>query len=191
LRLLDQGFFDARATWFICPLINPVGLSRSTRENGDGIDLNRDYRGQPKSIEVTAHVRWLESQPRFDLVICLHEDWESKGFYLYELNPANRPTFAEAMIAAVAEKCPIDFDELIDGRPAKDGIIRPDADPLKRDLWPEALYLRVHHTDLTYTTESPSALDFEMRVSAQCAAVETAVKLLCGSDCSRGPLTPE
>src|SRR5882724_1465461 len=66
LRLLDQGFFDARATWFLCPLLNPIGMSLRTRENADKIDLNRDYR-QTKSVEIAAHIRWLERQPPFDL----------------------------------------------------------------------------------------------------------------------------
>src|ERR1039458_9032378 len=30
LRLFERGFFDARAVWFICPLLNPVGLARGT-----------------------------------------------------------------------------------------------------------------------------------------------------------------
>ena len=31
-------------------------------------------------------MRWLARQPNFDLAVCVHEDWESVGFYLYELN---------------------------------------------------------------------------------------------------------
>lgn len=177
LNLLEHGFFDTRAVWSLCPVINPVGLSRGTRENGESIDLNRDYRTPPKSPEVIAHIAWLRAQPLFDLTLCLHEDWESNGFYLYELNPLELPTLAEPMVKAVSQVCPIELAELIDTRAAKDGIIRPVDDPQARELWPEAIYLRAHHTDLCYTTESPSSRKLEQRVAAQCLAIETAVQL--------------
>ena len=89
------------------------------------------------------------------------------------LNPDNRPTYAESMIAAVSRVCPIDTAAVIDGREsAAPGIIRPIADPLLRELWPEAIYLRSHHTNLTYTLESPSALPLAQRIAALRTAVE-------------------
>jgi predicted deacylase len=174
LRLLERGFFDARATWFLCPLLNPVGLTRGTRENADGLDLNRDYR-QPASAEIRAHVAWLQRQPRFDLVLCIHEDWEAKGFYLYELNRTSRPGFAESVIEAVRAASAIELAEQIDGRAASGGIIRPDGDPTQRDQWPESLYLHVHHTALSYGFETASAFPLEQRIATQCIAVEMAI----------------
>lgn len=174
LQLLEEGFFDARAVWFLCPLLNPAGFLRASRENADGIDLNRDYRST-RSTEILAHIAWLQRQPNFDLGLCLHEDWEATGAYLYELNPKMRPSLAEAIISEVARSHPIDPAALIDGRPASAGIIRPDSDPVTRDLWPEAIYLRAHHTDLSYTFETPSGHPLEERISAQCLALKTAV----------------
>jgi len=66
---------------------------------------------------------------------------------------------------------PIDIADVIDGRPAAGGIIRPEGDPAKRELWPEAIYLRAHHTGLAYTLETPSALPLAQRLAAQVAAV--------------------
>ena len=67
-----------------------------------------------RSAEIRAHAAWLRNQPNFDVTLCIHEDWESKGFYLYELNPTGRPTLADAMIAAVQSghsqqenRCPV------------------------------------------------------------------------------------
>jgi protein MpaA len=178
LSMLEAGEFDGRATWFICPLLNPEGIARGTRENASGMDLNRDYR-HLESPEVRSHVRWLERQPNFDLAICVHEDWESTGFYLYELNPTKRPSLAEPMIAAVSKVCPIDPSTLIEGREAKGGIIRPTANPFEREKWPEAIYLQAQHTTLSYTIESPSALGLEKRIAALRAALRTAISRLC------------
>ncbi len=177
LALLEAGVFDPRATWFICPLLNPAGFLRQTRENAGGLDLNRDYKDL-RSSEIAAHAAWLRRQPNFDLSLCLHEDWESKGFYLYELNPNARPSLAEPMIAAVTPICPIDEATEIDGRKVDvRGIIRPVSDPLMRENWPEAIYLRAHHTTLSYTLETPSSFPLPQRIAAQRAAVETALKL--------------
>lgn len=181
LDLLERGFFDQRAVWFVCPLLNPVGFTRRTRENAEGLDLNRDYRAL-KSAEIQAHARWLKRQPNFDLSLCVHEDWEANGYYLYELNPTHRPTLSHPMIQAASTACPIETATIIDGREiAETGIIRPVADPLKRELWPESIYLRAHHTHLSYTLESPSAFAIEQRVKAHCAAIETAVAKLIAS----------
>jgi len=176
LAMLEAGIFDRRANWFICPLLNPGGLRRSVRENPGGLDLNRDYKDR-QSPEIAAHVRWLQRQPNFAVSISVHEDWESKGYYVYELNPQHRASLAEPMIAAVAPVCPIDLSPVIDGREARDGILRPIADPKLREKWPESIYLRAHHTSLTYTIESPSAFPLEQRIAAHRAALETAIRL--------------
>ena len=175
LELIIQGAFDARAEWFLCPLLNPVGLAAGTRENGSGVDLNRDYR-DPVSTEAAAHISWLRRQPGFDLVVCLHEDFESLGFYLYEQNPDRRPSLAEVMIAAAAGVMPIDLSPVIDGREARGGIIRPSGEPSERPKWPEAIYLRAHHTRLAYTVETPSQFPLAQRVAALCAVVSAAIE---------------
>lgn len=178
LEMIEAGFFDARASWFLCPMLNPSGLRRGTRENEGGLDLNRDYKF-PQSTEIRAHVAWLESQPPFDLGLCVHEDWESLGFYLYELNPEGRPTLARAMIEAVSKVNVIESATLIDGREiAEPGIIRPIADPSLRDQWPEAIYLTEHHTTLNYTLESPSALPLADRILVLRTAIEAALTAL-------------
>jgi|SRR5271165_4499412 len=174
LSLLESGEFDGRAVWFICPMLNPQGLAGGTRENASGTDLNRDYR-HLASPEVSAHVRWLERQPNFDLAVCVHEDWESAGFYLYELNPDGRPSLAEPMISAASKECPIDPSPVIEGREAKGGIIRPLLNPPEREKWPESIYLQVHHTRLSYTIETPSSLPLAKRVSALRAALVAAL----------------
>jgi hypothetical protein len=176
LSMIESGMLDDRAVWFICPMLNPDSLARGVRENATGIDLNRDYR-HLESPEVRAHVAWLQRQPNFDLAIAVHEDWESTGFYLYELNPDGRPSLAPPMITAVSKVCPIDMSPLIEGREAKGGIIRPVLNPLEREKWPESIYLQVNHTRLSYTIESPSSLPLQTRVNALRAALISAISV--------------
>lgn len=174
-QLLADGVFDARANWFLVPMINPTGFHRGTRENAAGVDLNRDYKDL-RTAEVAAHVRWLQRQPRFDLALCLHEDWEASGFYLYELNPEGLPTLANRILAAAAAHSPIEQAQVIDGRAADaPGIIRPVNDPLLREDWPEAIYLRANHARLGYTLETSSTQPVAQRVATLAAAVEAAV----------------
>lgn len=171
LALLEAGVFDDRATWFLCPLLNPTGFALGTRENRDGVDLNRDYIDL-RSAEVAGHVRWLRRQPSFDLVLCLHEDWETQGFYLYELNAGPLPSLATTFIDAVRAHMPVENAAVIDGRPsAEPGIIRPVSDPLLRETWPEAIYLRARHCAFNYTLETASALPLGNRIAAHVAAV--------------------
>jgi len=176
LRLLQENRWPADAELWFCPCLNPVGFVLNRRENADGKDLNRDYR-HLATVEVRAHIAWLERQPRFDLYLCLHEDWESQGFYLYEQNPDNKPSLAETIIAATKQICPIDLSETIEGRSATGGIIRPNLDPRTRPQWAEAFYLIMNKARLGYTLEAPSDFTLVTRVNALVAAVNAALAL--------------
>ncbi len=169
-QLLRENPWPHDAALWLCPCLNPTGFPANRRENARGLDLNRQYL-HPEAAETRAHVQWLERQPSFDLTICLHEDWESHGFYLYELNPDNRPSRAEETIRRVAQVCPIDLSPEIEGRPAQGGVIRPGADPRSRPQWPEAFWLLTYKTRHSYTLEAPSDFPLETRVNALATAV--------------------
>jgi protein MpaA len=174
LKLIQDNGWPETAELFLVPCLNPAGFVLNRRENGAGLDLNRDYRN-PKSAEVRAHIAWLERQPAFDLYLCLHEDWESHGFYLYEQNPDARPSLAEKMTGAVRNVCPIDLSETIEGRAAQHGIVRPNINPQERPDWPEAFYLITNKSRLGYTLEAPSDFPLPTRVKALVAAVNAAL----------------
>jgi hypothetical protein len=173
-ELLRENKWPDELDFWVLPCLNPSGFRLKRRENDEGIDLNRQYL-QPKAPETLAHIHWLERQPGFNLCLCLHEDWESHGFYIYELNPEGRPSFADAMIAEVAKVCPIDHSEVIEERPASGGIIRPSVDPRSRPQWPEAFFLLTHKTRLSYTLEAPSDFPLTGRVAALVAGVRAAL----------------
>ncbi len=142
-----------------------------------GLDLNRQYL-QPSAPEIRAHIEWLNRQPKFDVTLCLQEDWEANGFYVYELSLPGQSTFAEDIVSRVAEVCPIDRSPVIEGREAHEGIIRPNPDPDSRPQWPEAFYLITQKTGVSCTLEAPSDFPLQVRVAALVAGVRTVIERL-------------
>lgn len=172
-KLLETGL-PHDISWIICPMMNPCGLHANTRENSNGVDLNRDY-AQPTQPETQAHIQWLKHQRSFDLALLLHEDWETDGFYLYEVNPTEKGFgLGRKILEAVSAHCPIEKAPTIDGSEAIDGLIVPKTDVFEREDWPEAFYLIKRHNQPNYTLESPSSLDLEIRVNALKIAVRAA-----------------
>jgi protein MpaA len=174
-RLLEQAEWPTRFNYWLVPCLNPFGFERNTREGLGGVDLNRDYR-QPRTPITSGHIEWLARQPRFDLALLLHEDWEANGFYLYELNPDSQASLADAIIEAVRKVCPIEHAEEVDGRPAASGMIRFVGSVPERDEWPEALHLIYHKTRHNYTLEGPSDYPLALRVNALVTAVNAALQ---------------
>ncbi len=175
LQLLQENQWSDDVELWLCPCLNPTGFLLNRRENADGLDLNRQYL-HFGAEETRAHIAWLNRQPKFAVALCLHEDWESHGFYVYELNPDNLPSFAEPIIERVSKVCPIDPSSLIEGREAHNGIIRPSADPRSRPEWPEAFYLFTYKTRLSYTLEAPSDFPLPIRVKALVAGVNAVLE---------------
>lgn len=164
-RLLAEDKWPEDAALWVCPCLNPTGFPRNLRESAAGKDLNRDYK-HLRTPEIAAHVAWLNTLPDFDFTIQLHEDWEAKGFYFYELKMDGTPTETRRVIEAVKPVCPIDHSPIIDGRKNDHGLIKPELDPGARKLWPEAFWLVMNKTRLSYTCEAPSDFEMEVRVEA-------------------------
>ena len=181
-QLMQENAWPPGLDLWLCPCLNPAGFVRNRRENSEGLDLNRQYLA-PQAPETVAHIAWLGRQPSFDLCLCLHEDWEARGFYLYELNPDHHRSLAEATIARVGEVCPIDRSELIEGWPAQNGIIRPSVNPRTRAQWPEAFFLLMHKTRLSYTLEAPSDFPMAARAVALAVGVNTALEIVSARLC--------
>ena len=177
INMLELNTWPSDISLYLCPCLNPTGFPKNTRENLVGIDLNRDYR-HFNSIETRAHKAWIDALPSFDISICLHEDWEANGFYLYELNPDGIACASQHILRSVSSTCPIDQSELIDGRPAKNGLLKPLTSPDARPLWPEAFYIvQNNKTRLSYTLEAPSDFPLAIRTHALRVAVETALNI--------------
>ena len=176
LRLLERKTERPPAHFEILPCVNPHGYIRNRRLNSGGDDLNWSY--LRLDLPEIAAVHQVADNQRFDAVIDLHEDWESPGFYIYELS--RRGKAAEQVVQAVAEVCPINTNSEIEGDAAENGVLRPDSyDPIRKargDGIPIALFH--NHTDLYLTMETPTAEPMETRVQAHLRAVEAAVRFL-------------
>lgn len=164
-------------TLWMFPLLNPRGVRQGTRENPEGIDLNRDYHLR-QTAEASRHLEVLAGLGRFSAAICLHEDWEATGCYLYEVHPGHPPEAARRVLQAMGRHLPPEPSALIDGRPADQGLIRRQQHEFEGDLWPEAIYLARTHTALCYTLETPSSREIARRVDAHVAGVLAVVREL-------------
>lgn len=184
-RMTRRGF-ERSVGWTVFPLLNPTGWNRGTRECAAGIDLNRDYRSASRP-EVAAQVARLgRERMRFDWALCLHEDWEATGVYVYELAEAGARSMARRMLEAASAHAPIEPATEIDGMPAHRGIITPSFDDSRElDNWPEALWLMRDYAPRVHTLETPSALPLSARIAACEAALTEGLAAL------REPAPPE
>lgn len=177
LELVKGGLLGAPCSWYICPLLNPTGMAVGTRENAEGVDLNRDYLKQ-RTVEVKSHVAWLDGKV-LDFAISLHEDWESTGFYFYEINQVeDRPQRYKRMVEAVSSVMPMEPNIEIDDHKVRElGWIYHRSEADEPSNWPEAIFLAKQGCPLSFTFETPSAVALELRVSAHQRAVRAALKL--------------
>ena len=179
LELLANGLLERSLTFHICPCLNPTGLALKTRENAPEYgetDMNRDYILK-QTQEVAGHVKWLEKlQPNFpELFISLHEDWESGGYYFYEINCCNdKPERYEYIVERLKDVMLMEAEQVIDDHEIRrEGWIYHEAEPDMPEGWPEAIYMAKNGCPLSFTFESPSALAMKHRIAAHVMAVNS------------------
>lgn len=177
LELLKERVMAQSCSWYVCPVLNPTGLQAGSRENYQGLDLNRDYLNR-RSPEVAAHAQWLEGK-KCDFAISLHEDWESSGFYFYEINQIeDRPQRYLCMVEALAPTMVMEPESMIDDHEVREaGWIYHGCEPDEPKHWPEAIFLAAKGCPLSFTFETPSSLELQLRVKAHKAAVCAALRI--------------
>lgn len=172
LRFLEQNASNdellSRFAFTVFPCNNPTGWERNTRENIDGIDLNRQFNVRKPAREAEIISNALQGKC-FDLLFEMHEDIDAHGFYMYEIadNPANY--LGEKIIEAVrATGCPINGNECIEGMPATGGLIRRKTIRFRKTRLPLAIYAWRTCGGHVLTLEPPaSKLSLEERVAVQ------------------------
>ena len=154
----------------IFPCFNPRGLVENTRNDGMGRDLNRIF--HEANEPVIREWREFVGKARFKLALTLHEDYDARGCYIYEIFRPG-PFLAEDVLDAMEPHIGRDCRKEIDGRGAENGVLRAEIEPSDFDGFgfPEAVYLHFHHADHTLTIETPSEFSLYRRVRAQEAAI--------------------
>lgn len=171
LSLLEGGLepFRSRFSFEVLPCLNAHGWVRDQRHNAQDVDVNwwGDRPGVPE-VEV---VQDLVAGRRFELVMDFHEDWESAGYYIYELR-RDGPVVGQQVVEAVGAVCPVNGSPMIEGLPARNGHIAPDAEEeAGRRGAGIPLVMFFEHTDHLLTSESPTGRAMACRVAAHRAAL--------------------
>ncbi|MBP7948128.1 MAG: M14 family metallocarboxypeptidase [Verrucomicrobiales bacterium] len=158
----------------ILPLVNPDGLAANTRVDGAGIDLNRHFHDATHPL-IRAWQNLVAGR-RFELGLMLHEDYDARGAYCYELS--EHGGLADALLPPVDPVLPRDPRGRIDGRTAKNGIIQRKNPPLDLPGLPEAIALYRTGAAATLTFETPSEFALHQRVQAHRTFLDAAADSL-------------
>ncbi len=159
----------------IFPCLNPWGLVNNCRTDAAGRDLNRAYR-RSRLPRLRAQQALLQGRT-FDAAIMLHEDFDARGVYIYEI-PGSAPWWAETLLEAATPHIAPDPRRRIEGRGAHGGILRKRIKPETLPGHPEAFFLHFGHTRRCLTIETPSEFGIGCRVAAHVAMLDAAWDLL-------------
>ncbi len=163
----------------ILPCLNPWGLIHNCRVDGSGRDLNRMF-DQGEVAPMRQWQGYLRGR-EFRLALCLHEDYDARGAYIYELARVC-DQIGESLLGASDEVIPRHAGVEIEGRVASGGVVTPKRviEEILKEIegMPEAIYLFLHHTDVSLTYETPSEFSLYDRVRAQGRVLDAVVSLL-------------
>lgn len=159
--------------FLIFPCLNPQGLMLNTRADHRGLDLNRRF--HLADDEVCGPWQLAVANRRIKLGLCLHEDYDAQGAYVYELGGQSE-AISPAMLKEVARILPLDTRTEIDGRAAAHGVIRPRRLPKNLPGMPEAIELYRRGCQVTLTFETPSEAALDLRIAAHQAFITTAIE---------------
>jgi hypothetical protein len=151
---------------FIYPLCNPTGIERGTRESRSGKDLNREFWRQSPEPEV----RFLESEiylHAFDGIITLHADNTSTGLYGFVNGAVLSENLLKPALRAGEKFLPRDRRHVIDGFPARNGIIYRSYDGVLRAV------PGLERPPFELTLETPQKAPVYLQVEAFAAALKT------------------
>jgi len=175
--LRNKEYLDYVDEWEITllPCINPYGYEFGTRTNHQGNDLNRLFMAKDPPLEVSFAQSILNIG--FNLIIDLHEDNESQGYYLYQNVLSKKyERIGLEILNSLDGIMPINLETEIAGSEACQGIIGKELEISSMDWWPMALYGLSKGTQMCLTLETSSLFDMETRINAHLTAIKTAFK---------------
>ena len=158
----------------IVPCFNPHGIAANTRVDHRGEDLNRQFHRLDHPL-IAAWRAWLGNRT-FALGLCLHEDYDARGTYCYELARPGSPPLGDRLLAACEAVLPREPRSRIEGRRATRGLIRRTVPPTDLPGQPEAIALHFHHARHNLTFETPSEFCLVERIHAHRVFLENAIQ---------------
>ncbi|MFN0127038.1 MAG: M14 family metallocarboxypeptidase [Verrucomicrobiales bacterium] len=158
----------------IVPCFNPHGFAANQRTDHGGEDLNRQFHRADHPL-VAAWRAWLGSRP-FQLGVCLHEDYDARGTYCYELARRGGPSLGDRLLSACDPILPRDSRGRIEGRRAQRGLIRRTVPPRDLPGHPEAIALHLNYAEHNLTFETPSEFCLHDRVLAHRAFLHATIE---------------
>jgi hypothetical protein len=151
---------------FLYPVCNPTGFEDSARHARSGKDLNREFWRNSTEPEV----RFLESEiclHAFHGIITLHSDDTSSGLYGYVNGAVLSQHLLEPALLAGEKFLPRNRGGLIDGFPARNGIICESFDGVLRSV------PGLEQPPFELTLETPQKAPLHLQVDAFTAALQT------------------
>ncbi len=159
-----------RFSFIVIPCVNPYGYVHETRENSDGIDINRSFEDEQVS-EVDILKRAI-GQTQFTLAIDFHEDYEATGFYLYEGNRDGQ-YLGPKIVNVVKNIGPIDSEEFDKEAPGiAEGVYKVSSEWGTQGLVP---YLLHYHSEHVIITETPTVWPLEQRAALHLGVLDSAL----------------
>ncbi len=162
--------------FLIFPCFNPHGLMNNTRMDQRGVDINRTFHDGREPL-IAAWEKTLKGR-RISLAICLHEDYDAQGCYVYELT-SRKDDAGSRILRDCAAIIPTDPRRSIDGRRMKKGHFLRRIAPNLPGM-PEAVQLYKLGAPVSLTFESPSEFSLIDRVAAQKRFITSALHHVLG-----------
>jgi hypothetical protein len=150
----------------IYPLCNPTGFEDNTRHSRTGRDLNREF--WRESIQPEVQILEQELQHgHFSGIVQLHADDTSDGIYGFVRGHTLTENILRPALDAAAKILPRNFNAIIDGFAARDGIIY--------DIYEGVLAApaRMDPVPFEIIFETPHAAPVELQVNALVVALRT------------------
>lgn len=166
----------AQFPFLIFPCLNPWGLINNSRNDDLRRDLNRNF--QSDEIPSLREQKLIIKPHQFALALALHEDYDGQGVYIYEVQNA-KPFWGDNLVKAGGKFLPIEGRTRVDGRNFRAGVFRGTKRLMKifeTIGLPETPYLRLYHSERTFTIETPSEFALDLRVQTQVAIIEECVR---------------
>lgn len=154
----------------IIPCINPYGYVQNTRENKDGIDINRRF--ESDEIKEVRIIKEALGETQFSFTIDFHEDYDATGFYLYE-GKDDKKFIGPEIVQQVTTIGPIDTDDSgEDTTTIVKGVYNVSQNWGTKGLAP---YLLKYHTKHVIITETPTSWQIDQRAALHLALMDAAL----------------